>query len=131
MEVTERLGDDIPPDALIEVARGFAELGDLKRALRIATGLEVKGSRIAALTEIANVLTASEKYKKAVDVTFEMQRKKARSAEQLKIVKVMAKNGLAEDAISLSQEIESPLYQIYGLNRIAVAITGHQFEEYV
>ena len=131
IKVTERLDDDVPPDALIEVARGLAELGEVKQATQIAMRLEVKGSRIAALTEIAHVLTKAERYEDALKVTQELERKKARSVEQLNIVKAMAENGQAENALSLSKKIESPLYQIYGLDRVAVAITGHKFEEYV
>jgi hypothetical protein len=113
------------------VARGLAELGEMKQALQIAFRLEVKGSRIAALTEIAHVLTRAERYQDALDVTRELERKKARSVEQLRIVKAMAENGHPDDALTISKEIETSLYQIYGLNRVAVAITGHVFEEYV
>ena len=43
----------------------------------------------------------------------------------------MAENGHPDDALTISKEIENSLYQIYGFNRVAVAITGHVFEEYV
>jgi len=93
--------------------------------------LEVKGSRIAALTEIVHVLTKKERYDDALRVTKELERQKARSVEQLKIVKAMAENGHAAKALDLTKEIESPLYQVFGLNRVAVAIVGHTFEEFV
>ena len=131
IQVTEKMDDDVPPDALIEVARGFAELGEVKHATQMAMRLEVKGSRIAALTEIVHVLTEKELYDDALEVTKELERQKARSVEQLKIVKAMAENGHAAKALLLTTEIESPLYQIFGLNRVAVAIAGHVFEEFV
>jgi hypothetical protein len=125
------MDDDVPPDALIEVARGFAELGEVEQAMKMAKRLEVKGSRIAAITLIARVLTKAERFSDALEVTKELERKKARGVEQLAIVKAMAANGNAEKALTLTKTIESELYQVYGLNRVAVALTGHLFEEYV
>jgi tetratricopeptide (TPR) repeat protein len=131
LEVTKRLEEDTPPDALIEIARGFAELGDVERAVRLAHELEVKGSRIAALVEVAHVLMTSKRFSKALAVTQQMKRLKARSVEQQRIVEAMAENGQVQEAITLSESIESPLHRVYALAHVAVALTGKRFEEYV
>jgi tetratricopeptide (TPR) repeat protein len=131
LRVTERMDYDMPPDALIEVARGFARLGDVDRAIRIAKGIEVKGSKIAAFAEIARVLSSSGKYEEAIAVTRAIKRKKSRDVEQLRIVEEMARNGKIEEAVIVAGDIETSIYRIYAMARVAVALAGHTFEEQI
>ncbi len=131
LEVAKDIDSSVPLDAHIELARGFAQAGDLEQALSIASKLPAKGSRIAALSEIIKVLINDKRFDEALEIVALMKRKKAQTLEQVKIAEAMAASDQVDSALELSDSIEESLYRVNGLTRIAVAITGHSFVEYI